>query len=103
MSDRAILREVGRRLRRRRLDKNWSQQTLADRAGVARMTVSLIERGSSGSLLTLIQILRALGELEALQAFLPDPGASPLELARLRGRARQRASRRRSGGEGGDS
>ena len=33
MSDRAILREIGRRLKRKRLDRNMTQQTLADRAG----------------------------------------------------------------------
>jgi transcriptional regulator with XRE-family HTH domain len=94
MSDRAILREIGGRLRRRRLDKNLSQQTLADLAGLSRTTVSDLERGAPAGMLTLVQVLRALGGLEELDAFLPDPGLSPLELARMKGRERQRASRR---------
>jgi transcriptional regulator with XRE-family HTH domain len=106
MSDRAILKEVGRRLRRRRLDKNLSQQRLADRAGLSRTTVSDLERGAPAGVLTLIQVLRALGGLRELDAFLPESGLSPLELARMKGRERQRASRRPTGDDdrltGGD-
>ncbi len=93
MSDRAILREIGRRLRRRRLDRNLTQQALADTAGISRPTVSDIERGAPAGVLTLIQVLRALGGLEELDAFVPDPGLSPLALAKLKGKERQRASR----------
>lgn len=93
MSDRAILREIGLRLRRRRLEKNISQQDLAKTAGLNRTTVSEFERGKSASTLTLVQVLRALAALDELEAFLPDPGPSPLELARLKGRERRRASR----------
>ena len=94
MSDRAILREIGGRLRRRRLDKNLTQQALADLAGLSRTTVSDLERGAPAGMLTFVQVLRALGGLEELGALLPDPGPSPLELARIKGRERQRASRR---------
>ena len=94
MSDRAVLREIGRRMKRRRLDRNLTQQVVADNAGLSRTTVSELERGAPASLLTLVQVLRALGELEELDAFLPDPGLSPLELARMKGHKRQRASRR---------
>ena len=94
MSDRAILVELGQRIRRRRLEKNRTQQEIAEMAGLDRTTVGEIERGSSASLLTLVQVLRALGALEELDGFLPDPGLSPLELAKMKGRPRQRASRR---------
>ena len=93
MSDRAILEEIGRRLKRKRLDKNLTQQTLADTAGLNRTTISDLERGAPAGVLTLVQVLRALGSLDELDAFLPDPGFSPLELARLKGRQRRRASR----------
>ncbi len=93
MSDRAILQEMGRRLKRRRLDKNLTQLALADTAGLNRTTISDLERGAPAGVLTLVQVLRALGSLEELDAFLPDPGLSPLELAKLRGRERRRASR----------
>lgn len=92
MSDRAILREIGRRLKKRRLRQNLTQQSLADRAGISRPTISDMERGKPFEMLTLIQSLRALRELEAIDAFLPDPGISPLQLAKMRGNERQRAS-----------
>jgi len=93
MSDRAILQEIGRRLKRRRLEKNWSQQKLADTAGINRTTVSDIEQGSPCGILTLVGILRALDELDELNSFLPDPGISPLQLAKMKGKERRRASR----------
>ena len=92
MSDRAILREIGRRLRKQRLRRNLTQQKLADRAGVSRSTISDMERGKPFEVLTLIQALRALRLLEEIDAFLPDPGISPLQLAKMRGKERQRAS-----------
>ena len=94
MSDKAILRELGRRLRRKRLEKNLSQARLAKMAGLNRTTVSAFERGTAATVLTLVQILRALDALDELNAALPDPGLSPLQLARLKGKVRQRASRR---------
>lgn len=109
-SDKAILRDLGRRLRRARLQRNLSQQELADQAGLNRTTVSEFERGASTSTLTLVQVLRALQRLEELENFLPDPGPSPLELARQQGHQRQRATGRRkrspaveSDDEGGSS
>ncbi len=95
MSDHAILLEIGRRLKRKRLEKNVSQQRLAEMTGLNRTTIGQLERGASSSTATLIQILRALGVLDELESFLPDPGPSPLQLARMKGRERRRASRRR--------
>lgn len=97
LSDRAILKEIGRRLKRRRLDLNLSQQHLADSAGLNRATISKIEGGAPFGVLALIQILRSLSALDALEDFLPDPGLSPLQLARLKGKPRRRASRKKPG------
>lgn len=93
MSDRAILREIGGRLKRKRLDKNVSQQELAELAGLNRTTVSEIEQGKPFAMLTFIQILRALDALEELDSLLPDPGISPLQLAKMKGKVRRRVSR----------
>jgi len=87
------MREIGRRLKRKRLEKNMSQQRLAAMAGLNRMTVSEIERGSPFGVLTLVQILRALDALDEMDSFLPDPGISPLQLAKMKGKERRRASR----------
>jgi len=93
MSNRAILKEIGRRLKRKRLEKNLSQQKLADLAGINRTTVRDIEQGSPFGVLTLVEILRALDALDELNSFLPDPGISPLQLAKMKGKERRRASR----------
>jgi hypothetical protein len=45
---------------------------------------------------TLVKLLRALDRLESLDAFLPAPGLSPLQLLELRGKQRRRASRPRT-------
>lgn len=92
MSDKAIIKEIGRRVKRRRLEGNFTQQEIADMAGISRPTVSDLERGKPFGILTLIQILRALNALDSVDAFLPDPGISPLQLAKMRGAERQRAS-----------
>ena len=102
MSDRAILQEIGHRLRRKRLDKNLSQQRLGALAGLNRTTIGEVERGAPFSVLTLVQILRALNALEALDSFLPEPGLSPLQLAKMKGKQRRRASPQKSDGNEGE-
>jgi transcriptional regulator with XRE-family HTH domain len=101
-TDHAILEELGRRLRRRRLDRNLSQREVAEQAGLDRTTVVALELHGRASLMTLVQVLRVLGVLDDLEAFLPALGPSPLELARQAGKVRRRASRPRSqrGGDG---
>nr|MEE4269046.1 helix-turn-helix transcriptional regulator [Candidatus Krumholzibacteria bacterium] len=91
-SDQALLSTLGQRLRRARLRRNLSQEQLAERAGINRTTVSEYERGASTSTMTLVQVLRALEMLEELDSFLPEPGPSPLDLARRQGKQRQRAT-----------
>ena len=76
--------ELGRRLKRRRLELNLSQETLAHRSGLARRTITAIEHGEGATLATFIEVVRALDALEMLENFLPDPGPSPLQMARLR-------------------
>lgn len=92
MSDKAIIQEIGRRVKRKRLEGNFTQQEIADLTGMSRSTVSDLERGNPFEILTLIQILRALNALDEIDSFLPDPGISPLQLAKMRGKERQRAS-----------
>ena len=92
LSDKAILKEMGHRLKRKRLELNLTQADLAKTAGLNRTTISEAERGISFSVQTLIQILRALHALDQIDAFLPDPGLSPLQLAKLKGLERRRAS-----------
>ena len=92
MSDKAILRELGRRVKQQRLAKNLTQESLAKMAGVNRMTVVKLEQGKTSTLLTFVQVLHALGSLDGLESFLPNLGPSPLQVAKMKGKKRSRAS-----------
>lgn len=86
-----ILENLGARLRQYRLQQNRTVAEIAELSGLSRVTVERAERGARPTLETVIRILRALGRVESLDAFLPPPLVSPLELARLSGRERKRA------------
>jgi transcriptional regulator with XRE-family HTH domain len=96
MSDRALLVEIGGRVQRTRLNRNVTQPELAQRAGVSRRALQNLEAGASTTLSTFIRVLRALGVLDQVDAFLPVPGYSPVQLAKLKGKERQRATGRRT-------
>lgn len=92
LTDDAVSTELGRRLARRRLQKNLTQQQLAEEAGVDRKAVLRLEAGEPVQMITLVRVLRALGLLEALEHLIPDAGPTPIELLEMQGRERQRAS-----------
>lgn len=93
MSDSAILKELAVFIKQVRLKKNYKQNALAEKAGIHRVTLSEFENGErSISLLTFIELLRALNELELLEAFKTQTTISPLEMIKLEAKKRQRAS-----------
>lgn len=92
MSDKALLALLGERVHRQRLNQDMTQAELAKHAGVARIVAQRLENGLGCKLENLIRILRALRLLEQLETFLPEPGLSPVQLAKLKGYERQRAS-----------
>jgi len=96
-TDKEILAELGRRLGRYRLQQNVTQEDLARAAGVSTRTIRNAEGGADTQLSTVVRILRALGRLDALDAFLPRPGVSPMELLRTGGVERKRARGSRDG------
>jgi transcriptional regulator with XRE-family HTH domain len=79
-------------LGRIRLERNLTQRELASEAGVERKAVQRIEAGESVNLTTLIRVLRPLGLFDALDRLVAEPTPSPIELLKLQGRTRQRAS-----------
>jgi transcriptional regulator with XRE-family HTH domain len=92
LTDDAVLSELGARLERTRLERNLSQRELAEEAGIERKAVQRIEAGEPVQLTSFIRVLRALGLLDALDELVPEPLASPIELLKLRGKRRRRAS-----------
>ncbi|WP_353219296.1 helix-turn-helix transcriptional regulator [Salinisphaera sp. S4-8] len=64
--DTAALKALGARFARRRLNRNKTQQILANEAGVSRKTVSNLENGAPVTTVNLVRVLRALGEYRGL-------------------------------------
>ena len=95
MSDTALLAEVGERVRRERLNQNLTQEELARTAGIGRIVLTRIEGGKGATLRSLLKILRALGKISQIDAFLPEPGVSPVQLAASEGHERREATGRR--------
>lgn len=87
-----VLREIGARLQALRLQQNITAAQLAKLAGVSLRTVNRAEAGENISLETVIRLLRAANRLSPLEAFLPRPLVSPLQLVKMRGHERRRAS-----------
>lgn len=90
-TDQAILQELGERVKAFRLQANYTQKQLAEKAGVSPYTLQKLEYGERTNLITFIQVLRALGELDQLAVLLADYNQiSPLSLIDNEGKKKQR-------------
>ena len=90
MSDVAIVKQIGSYIRHVRSQQNKTQAQLAEMAGLNRWTISQIENGESITITSLIQILRALDSLYALNEFEVSDEISPLEYAKLKRQQKKR-------------
>ncbi len=97
MSDEAVLIEVGQRIARRRIDLGLTQAEAAEEAGLGKRTVERVEAGSDTQVGTLIRLLRVLDLVDELNRLVPEPGPRPMDLLKLKGKERKRASSGRSG------
>lgn len=87
---------LGHRMRALRLRRNLSQGYVAQKTGLSRSAIVNLEHGKNPSLVTLIAVLSALGEVRSLDAIAPNQeGPSPIEIYN-RAPERQRAGRPRS-------
>jgi DNA-binding XRE family transcriptional regulator len=94
LTDPEILMEFGSRLRLVRIEKNMTQQMLADRSGLNRTTIRDVEKGCSISGMSLIQLLRGLELLERIDNFIPGVNQSPVLAKLQRERKRVKLSRK---------
>ncbi|MFA6623217.1 MAG: helix-turn-helix transcriptional regulator [Fibrobacteraceae bacterium] len=94
-TDEAKLREFGKRLAACRLRNNWTQTDLAEKAGVGKSTVARIENGVSSQSLSLAKIFAVLGLVPSFESFLPQTEPSPMEVLKMQGKLRRRASGKR--------
>lgn len=89
--DGVILRELGARLARIRLERNHTQAALAEQAGVAKRTLERMEAGGPTQLVNLVRVCRALDLLDRFEALIPEPLISPVMQLKLQGKQRKRA------------
>lgn len=94
-SDRKLAAMIGDFVKHHRLQLNKSQHTLAAEAGISRSTLSLLERGETVTLITLLQVLRALDQLQLLLSFIIEERISPLALAKAQQQKRTRSRKRK--------
>ncbi len=92
MTDKALLKQIGDFIQYHRLQQNKTQGQLAEEAGINRTTLSTLENGKHANVLTLVQVLRALNQLQVLQVFEVNREISPLKLAEMQQAYRKRAS-----------
>jgi len=95
MSDRALAGQIAAFIKHHRLEQNKSQEQLANAAGISRSTLSLLERGETVTIATLIQVLRVLDLLHIMDVFTVQQSISPLALAKMERNKRKRAGGRK--------
>lgn len=91
MTPAAMTEVLGQRLRQARLNANIKQSELAEKAGVARNTVRNAENGKV-TLEIFVALMQALDVVDHLDLFLPPPPVSPIQLMKMQGKQRVRAS-----------
>jgi len=78
-----VLTRLGARIRLLRTEREWTQETLAERAGITWRYVSAIERGTKGATVeTLVSIAGAM-DLGLSELFFGVDRAGPKDLVRI--------------------
>lgn len=91
MSDTALAQTIGAFVKHHRLLQNKTQEDIATSANISRSTLSLLEKGETITVSTLLQVLRVLDLLHVMDIFKIQEQISPIELAKLDQQKRQRA------------
>ena len=77
-----VLSEIGSRIKAARIAMPATQKEIAE--------YSNLETGKDVSFSTIIEVLRALGQLQSLELMIPEQGLRPSQIAKL-GKPRERA------------
>ena len=91
-----VCREIGARIKTRRLAHGWTQTDLAARANVAKGTVQNLENRGTGSLESLVKLALALELTDDLQELFRFKFRSIAEMTAAEPVTRKRARRKRS-------
>lgn len=82
-NDEGILKQIGLHIKRCRLEMQITQQELANLSGISVFSVSSIEKGNNSSILTLVQIVRALNRMDLLDSLLNSNQNKTVEYTKL--------------------
>lgn len=88
-----IIKELGVRIKYKRIAMNMTQKDLQEASRVSMRTISSFENGENISLNHLISILRSLKLLDDLNSAFQETKVNPFEVLKL-GHKRQRASKK---------
>lgn len=88
-----VLEELGRRIKAARISMPATQKEMAEITNLSVKTISNIETGNDVSFSTIIEVLRALGQVQSLELIVPEQRPRPSELAVL-GKRRERVSKK---------
>lgn len=86
-----LIAGLGEDLRAQRLQRNLTQQVLAERSGISVRALKNLESGNGATLHTLVSVLRALGRQDWLRSVAPMATINPLTMPDTLSQ-RQRAS-----------
>ena len=78
-TDEDILRELGKRLKQRRINNNFTQQEFADAIGISKDQLSKIERTGKTTLATLVAVSRKFNLLQQLLAIYETTDLTPMQ------------------------
>lgn len=90
LSDPAILKKFGLRLRDYRMRMELTQTELAEKSKVSLGSVVRLEKGLPVSTILLVSILRTLGMLENMEVLIPELDISPMQMRKMQGKKKQR-------------
>ena len=96
MSDDMFIKSIGSFIKHHRLERNLTQKSLSEQAGINRSTLYELELGRRCQLITLIQLLRTLDLLHVLKEFQIKNELSPIQLAELEMKKRKRATSKKT-------
>lgn len=89
-SDEMLSETIGNFIKHHRTEQQLTQSELANKANISRSTLSLLERGETVTLSTLLQVLRVLNLLYIMDIFTINKTISPIALAKAERAERQR-------------
>jgi transcriptional regulator with XRE-family HTH domain len=90
-SNKDIMKEIGERIKSRRISLSITQEELSMISGVSLRTIVGVEKGMNVSLRSLIPILRAVKVSENIDLLIPENKTNPFEVIKL-GHSRKRVS-----------